>query len=1452
MTITSPPPEALTLLQEAKEGLADALVNLTVAHCTGEGLDGQVLYGRRPDRALVSGFLLPQYTEAGEDETSDIRIAVIGLDTQVAAQSSGILVAEPSFSVYIRVLPEWAELQDRRYDLKPVPRLKKEWEKRIKEEHTRRYQEKIASHGLSSNDRGLPKEERRERRARRIALHAEAYDETLKELGIHLPSRELKPVAGQTISSPQRANEPATPEDPPEPRASEMDALDAEDPSTVEPAETNPAPIDASGYPLEMLADLEIPMKWRRIAVDLPAFRCELSATDAALEAELVRYKHELHAALHQSVQGWLTTPEGSRNAWRRVRMAPQDWQSEASWNSFLDRLRSQAPDRNILLPDLREIRLTVSRIQDFTAPSRISLRIALENANRELSRAELIHRCPCLFQASLKISLPEAVHRPLSLDRVEPSYRFRAYMTYDAIGLNCGSVSRREGSNIVLESTWAPRWVQPRVVPRQLEIQTQFSKLARHDFPVDTLHRIASEYRQWIAKQEHQLKTEVGRDLSPEQASAEKERLTADVAGWHREAELVDKGVTILVKAKAAFAAEPTSPKATPWRAFVLMNQSFLAREAGNASAGWRLFQLAFVLAHVPCLASRLQEFEEFHSPDEDEDTASLLYFPTGGGKSEAFYGTLVFALFLDRLRGKNRGVTGVVRYPLRLLTLQQAQRLLRLLVHTELVRKKEELGTWPFEIGFWVGSANTPNRVSGIPSAVPFLDDSSHPDDGQLDPEKEPPDEETARAYAEARAAYNKIPVCPLCECPTGLRLKRSNDEAELRAIVVCFNAGCHWNVAHAGPLPTPLPFLFTDDTIYGRAPSVLLGTVDKLAMIGQNPDTIARVLGMFGLARWITHAGHLLTPRKETELRDGPSSHRFPVFPAYDSGEKVFKDPFPSLIIQDEMHLLEESLGTFAGLFETTLEAALRRIAAEAGSQLRVTRSHSRPGAPARMPKVIAATATVSDPRRQLETIYQRRALLFPRPGPDIYSSFFSEPAPPPAKNLDRAALAMQPGRSNSPERTSPWMRLYVSIMTNGSSHTVTTVAVLSAFHLVVTSIWRGLQDVSLQAEASQRILTAVSPDQHGAWRRNALEDLFRRNRFDLLLALLDLHRVAITYVTNKKGGDQVIDALDPQVRREHERAGLNIGSAFPSELISGGVDMSSIQEIMKRAEKRPQVGEPYRDVAAEGELRNVVATSAISHGVDVERFNSMFFAGLPSNIAEYIQASSRVGRTHVGFVVLVPTPQSRRDRYVVETHDIFHRFLERMIDPPAIERWADNALRRAIPSVIQAWAVLEEGAEFLRLREKHVVRPRNIIRYLRAELLKAPDSFRQKLADFVLDAFGFHGRGPQELGKPGHATHYSREIERRLKDFLDAVQRENSEASLADFWRDPRNRFMPPMTSLRDVEEAGVVVGANYEPEHGFVRSEDVKQVMDFIRHQKAKVSEVDEDNITEAV
>ena len=137
-----------------------------------------------------------------------------------------------------------------------------------------------------------------------------------------------------------------------------------------------------------------------------------------------------------------------------------------------------------------------------------------------------------------------------------------------------------------------------------------------------------------------------------------------------------------------------------------------------------------------------------------------------------------------------------------------------------------------------------------------------------------------------------------------------------------IVCFNDACDWNRENPpSPHRVPLPFLLTDDTIYQRAPAVVLGTIDKLALIGQHDRTINAIVGMLGVARFMDPDNrHFHMPRGARSLTRAQDEGWTRLKPAYADGAVMFHDPFPSLIIQDEGHLLEESLGTFSGLFET----------------------------------------------------------------------------------------------------------------------------------------------------------------------------------------------------------------------------------------------------------------------------------------------------------------------------------------------------------------------------------------------------------------------------------------------------------------------------------------------------------------------------------------------------
>ena len=208
-----------------------------------------------------------------------------------------------------------------------------------------------------------------------------------------------------------------------------------------------------------------------------------------------------------------------------------------------------------------------------------------------------------------------------------------------------------------------------------------RYDVLADEATALEDLLALPDAYDRWI---ETQRDVDAGAGLEPEFAPQERLAHGEDIAAYVRECGYIRAGITLLIAARDAHRAAATATgetrthlirEAAPYRAWLHTNESF-RRYGGTRFTGWRLFQLAFILAHVPTLASRMPEYADHFEAFRDELSATLLYFPTGGGKSEAFFGLLIYNLFLDRLRGKSRGVTALVRYPLRLLTLQQARR--------------------------------------------------------------------------------------------------------------------------------------------------------------------------------------------------------------------------------------------------------------------------------------------------------------------------------------------------------------------------------------------------------------------------------------------------------------------------------------------------------------------------------------------------------------------------------------------------------------------------------------------------------------------------------------------------------------------------------------------------------------------------------------------------------
>jgi hypothetical protein len=1320
--------------------------------------------------------------EGGDEVTSPIWISSHGLQIQVAAGIAGEIAVQPQVSVYVRVLPKEEDLArpncrpnfrlrgDVAVTLKAAlrARLDEEWEK-VKGPYTSRFKHP-------------------EWNKIRETVRAEIY----KSKGI--------PLSLVAIDNEEPTTEP-------------VEAMGSE-----EPLEAVEATVAAEVVIQdEHFEPMSVPHKWLRLDIPLPELRFDPSNSLATTEQSAVAHAALMNKAIADFLASWAMSkdPDHGGALWgyrSQLTVRPSQYKN---WSEFLDSARKSTND--IAIP-LIQLGWDLQIAKDWLDPSKANILVALENKGKEPAH----HKDEtefAVFLVSVKATLPTTTHRFLKLERVQPSYRYNRYLQYPAMGHNGGvDIVGRTTSSISLQTTWVPRFVQPRIVPTASPAILRVVRKLSEPSGLDGVLPIAEEMGKWLAAQPNQISPAEGLDASDiEGIEREKAKFDEDLKKWGNELASVEAGLAILKTSKAAWTARGTqsNPIACVFEAWLAMNEAmanFMKSRFGNDHGEWRLFQIAFIIANIPALASRMPEFKQ-HYDEARDDSVTLLYFATGGGKSEAFFGLLVFGLLLDRLRGKKTGVTAMLRYPLRLLTIQQAQRCARVLAQAELIRRTYGYGGDQYAIGFWVGSGGSPNRLNakGV-SNIKEIDEVG------TDTASELKLREDDLKYAAALRAWNKIPHCPFCNGVTALRLfpKLGGTLAH-----VCTNIDCASNEGAW----KPLPFLICDEDIYDLAPAVLLGTVDKLALIGHSAGTIRRVYGMLGTAPWRDTVTKRLRIPTHKDLDRGPAACGCDtLFPAYAGGERLFFDPFPSLLIQDEAHLLDESLGTFAGLFESTLDAVFAHLSRSLTDIVAKDPSGRR-----RRAKVIAASATVSEPERQLEHLYQREipASQFPHPGPSLYESFYAVPEDPDVSEVER-------GRLTEPEQRAKQARIYCAFMTNGKPHTATSVAVLSSFHFCVTQLFNGLASGNdAEVERIQMLLAGcVSPGPLSELHRSALLSSSAGD----LLTIVDLHRIALTYVTNKKGGDQIMAAESEETRKRHLNAGLVLDN-LDTRLITGSVEQGEIQEVVRLAQERDPPGQPFTPLNSV--LRSVIATSAISHGVDVEEFNSMFFAGMTSDIAEYIQASSRVGRTHLGFVILVPTPQRRRDRYIVEVFDIFHRFLERMVQPAAIDRWAEKAVARVFPSLFQAFLTgVVPSRRLIELDEdkKKAVPDFTFIPNITKEFSERGTAFVNEITMFIELAIGL-----KDGYCPEGADHYRKMIDETTRMFLNtwASSKLYGNGPLDAYFKAQSDPMRKPMTSLRDVDQGGVIQMSYRDANGRRQKPDEVLEVMDLVRHGVAE-------------
>ncbi len=660
-----------------------------------------------------------------------------------------------------------------------------------------------------------------------------------------------------------------------------------------------------------------------------------------------------------------------------------------------------------------------------------------------------------------------------------------------------------------------------------------------------------------------------------------------------------------------------------------------------------WRVFQIAFILMQLPALTDPAL-------PRRSGDLAAvqLLFFPTGGGKTEAYLGLAAYAFAIRRRQGLlgtpdgpidgRAGVTVLMRYTLRLLTSQQFQRATTLVCAAELARR-EDPATWgaePFRIGLWVGTAVSPKRVREA-------------------------EKELRRLRERGGGAGHRFSALQLGHCPwCGLALSPDDvvvgdvGQSADRVVVRCPDefGECPFSEGN-GNVPDGLPVLTTDEEIYRLAPAFVIATVDKLARLAREGHAaalfghVARRCERHGYVPHLDHDG--ASDFDGCTLADGGRHRARGNLLAAGIRPATRLRP-PDLIIQDELHLITGALGTTVGLFETAVEAMC---------------AWTDPGGRPARPLLVASSATVRNVADQVRSLYGRDVTIFPPQVLDASDTFFSRTVP-----VDDA----HPGR------------LYVGLSTTGVRLTA---AEIQTTQTVMAGAQLLLDRLGSAADPYMTLVGYFSATRELAGMARYVQDdiqtglakpgcdcrLPRRRGTDFgALHLGELtSRIASADITATL--DRMALTFDPGVDSTAARAA------------------AAAQAGKKVGRRRPEAN-PY-DV--------VLATSMLQVGVDVPRLGLMLVVGQPKNTAEYIQATSRVGRdaARPGLVITLGNWARPRDLAHYEQFRHFHETFYARVEPLSVTPFSVTAIDRGLDGALVAAARVTQAGKRDGLNPEH---------------------------------------------------------------------------------------------------------------------------------------------------
>lgn len=719
------------------------------------------------------------------------------------------------------------------------------------------------------------------------------------------------------------------------------------------------------------------------------------------------------------------------------------------------------------------------------------------------------------------------------------------------------------DGKVRTLATTQLPWYEVPDVEHRKVDgLTLAMADLAKLDGRglARALDALPSEYSKWLDSQRHH---------SLDRRSLEE---TRDQLMQKGDAALarIREGISLLEADEVAREAFGLANQAMHVAALQADSQREDRRYVEGKRPEWRPFQLAFVLMSLASLAD---------PGHKDREIADLIYFPTGGGKTEAYLGVVAFTLLLRRMRGKRRpdegrGVSVILRYTLRLLTLDQLGRAATLMCALEELRRRDpmRLGNARFSIGLWVGRGATANRLKEVHAAlnnfVTSREESPFP-----------------------------LTKCPWCGDPILIQNVKLVDDDGIpsktkftRAVVYCAKPDCLFTEQkRAGQ---GLPVLFVDEQIYQEVPDFIVATVDKFAMMPWRGEA-----GMlFG------RATHLKGRRAYGPMHAIPSD-------ATKLPEGLLP---PDLIIQDELHLISGPLGTMVGLYEAAIDYLCERMI----------------DGVARVPKVVCSTATVRRAREQILALFGRRMELFPPRGMNEGDNFFARPAP----------LEEKTGR------------LYVGVGAPG----------------------RALRAVSVRTYAALLASAQKRFDPKGEAKQAADPYMTLVGYFNSLRELGGMRRLVEDEVRNRV-------ARFADEKRPYDFAGEHPWAA--NRNLKEPTELTSRESTERVKETKARLAE--RHINKDGRPIDVVlASNMISVGLDIDRLGLMVVAGQPKTTSEYIQATSRVGRSYPGLVVTCLHVMRPRDRSHYERFHAYHESFYREVEATSVTPYSHQTLDRGL--------------------------------------------------------------------------------------------------------------------------------------------------------------------------